>query len=314
MIPKDMRSKLILPSFAVGALIFAVVFVLMRKSPPVHQPSEAPPISSYENKIAGVGIVESGSKDLSLGTQKAGVVSKIFVNEGQEVSHGQALFVIDDGAQKASLRLAQAAVKKAAVTLQEASEAWHRVEKLKDKRAISQEEYKNRFFAFQKAQHQMSEAQAEVGVQQAHLDQCTVKAPRAGRILRINIRLGEYAPAAQVASPLLVMGDTDTMHVRVEIDERDVLRFSDKSPATGILRGYDSVSIPLTFVEKSPIILPKKVLMGDGVERVDTRVMQVVYGFDNATLKAYSGQQMDVFIKTDSGEVKGSSQKEAAPK
>ena len=46
-----------------------------------------------------------------------------------------------------------------------------------------------------------------------------------------------------------------------------------------------------------PLVIPKKNLSGDATERVDTRVLQVVYRIDPATdVSLFVGQQMDVFI------------------
>jgi len=53
--------------------------------------------------------------------------------------------------------------------------------------------------------------------------------------------------------------------------------------------------LKLVWVE--PYVVPKKSLTGDSTERVDTRVLQALYSFDRASLPAYVGQQMDVFIE-----------------
>ena len=42
---------------------------------------------------------------------------------------------------------------------------------------------------------------------------------------------------------------------------------------------------------------PKKSLTGDSSERVDTRVLQVIYRVEDAALPVYVGQLMDVFIE-----------------
>ncbi len=44
-------------------------------------------------------------------------------------------------------------------------------------------------------------------------------------------------------------------------------------------------------------MLPKKSLTGDSTERVDTRVLQVIYRVDNDALPLFVGQQMDVYIE-----------------
>ena len=54
---------------------------------------------------------------------------------------------------------------------------------------------------------------------------------------------------------------------------------------------------PLTFVRFEPFVLPKKSLTGDSTERVDTRVLQVIYRVENDALRLFVGQQMDVFIE-----------------
>ncbi len=54
---------------------------------------------------------------------------------------------------------------------------------------------------------------------------------------------------------------------------------------------------PLQYVRTEPYIVPKRSLTGDTTERVDTRVLQLLYGFDRNELPVYVGQQMDVFIE-----------------
>jgi len=44
-------------------------------------------------------------------------------------------------------------------------------------------------------------------------------------------------------------------------------------------------------------VIPKKSLTGDSTERVDTRVLQVIYRVEDDTLPLFVGQQMDVFIE-----------------
>ena len=60
-----------------------------------------------------------------------------------------------------------------------------------------------------------------------------------------------------------------------------------------------AISGRLSFVRVDPTWSPSRSLTGDSTERVDTRVLQVLFSFDPAVLPAYVGQQMDVLI--DSG-------------
>jgi multidrug resistance efflux pump len=140
-----------------------------------------------------------------------------------------------------------------------------------------------------------AQAQAQAKVAATDLDRLTVRAPIAGQVLRLNIRVGEFASAGPLADPLVAMGAVNPMHVRVQIDEEDAARVAAGAPAQGSLRGDATRRIPLTFVRFEPQALPKKNLNG-GAERVDTRVVEAIYAFNPAGVQAFVGQQMDVFV------------------
>jgi hypothetical protein len=87
--------------------------------------------------------------------------------------------------------------------------------------------------------------------------------------------------------------------VRVDVDEFDIPRFRSELPAKAVPRGNLQVRYPLRFVRVEPFVVPKKSLTGDNTERVDTRVLQVIYEFDPAGLPPlFVGQQVEVFIDT----------------
>jgi HlyD family secretion protein len=67
--------------------------------------------------------------------------------------------------------------------------------------------------------------------------------------------------------------------------------------ATAAVRGNADLKAPLTFVRFEPFVIPKKSLTGDSTERVDTRVLQVIYRVEDNSLPLFVGQQMDVFIE-----------------
>ena len=95
----------------------------------------------------------------------------------------------------------------------------------------------------------------------------------------------------------MLMGNIDTMNIRTDIDENDAWRLHTNQPAMAYVRGNRMLSAPLHFVRIEPYVIPKKSLTGDSTERVDTRVLQVIYGFDPKLLNVFVGQQMDVFIE-----------------
>lgn len=140
-----------------------------------------------------------------------------------------------------------------------------------------------------------AQAAAQSRVVATDLQRLTVRAPIAGQVLRVSIRVGEYAAAGPLAEPLVAVGEVRPMHVRVQIDEEDAARVIAGAVAQGSLRGDADRRIPLTFVRFEPQAQPKTNLSG-GAERVDTRVIEAIYSFERGDLPAFVGQQMDVFV------------------
>jgi len=142
--------------------------------------------------------------------------------------------------------------------------------------------------------------QARRAVERAEIDLAlmTVRAHIDGTVLQVNVRPGEFAFAGTLTTPLIVLGNLDPLHVRVDIDEADVPRFQPSAPAWASLRGRSAERIPLKFVRIEPLIVPKRSLTGASGERVDTRVLRVVYALPSGTAQAYPGQQVDVFIES----------------
>jgi multidrug resistance efflux pump len=217
---------------------------------------------------------------------------------------------------------AQARVKEAEAILAEGRHQLQLAEKLKDARAIAIDEINKRRFAVEAAEARLTQAkadlkllevgswkpdidvamsnvaaaEAEVEAAQVEIGRLTVRAPVEGDILQVNVRPGEFAPSGSTAVPLILLGNLDKFHVRVDIDENDAWRFQREAPAVASMRGNPQFKTELTFEYVEAYVVPKRSLTGESTERVDTRVMQVVYSFKRGKLPIYPGQLMDVYI------------------
>jgi multidrug efflux pump subunit AcrA (membrane-fusion protein) len=143
-------------------------------------------------------------------------------------------------------------------------------------------------------------ADAQVEETKINIGRLTIRAPIDSEILQLNVRPGEYAQTGTLPNPLLLLGDTSTLHVRVDIDENDGWRLKPGTPAKAFLRGNSAISFDLSFAYIEPYVLPKVELSGASTERVDTRVLQVVYSARKGDLPIYAGQQVDIYIETPS--------------
>ena len=146
------------------------------------------------------------------------------------------------------------------------------------------------------AQANVTAARAQLHELDAEVVRRTVRAPVAGRVLKINVRPGEVAETAAAAGPVLLLGGDDRLNVRVDIDEHDAWRVRGGVPGVAYVQGNRQLHAPLRFVRVEPFVQPKTSLTGAAAERTDTRVLQLIYSFDPKTLPVYIGQQVDVVL------------------
>lgn len=343
-----MITRYVLPLLAVGLLLFAVRFVTSaQKSEPPLPPPASPPRSPYGNTVAGTGMVEPQTENISVGTNLPGVVVEVLVQVNQKVKAGDPLFRLDDRELQAKLKLmqaqagqaeaslvrqqqlpreedkpmARAKVDEAEAVVKDKSAIFQRATLLRQTNAVSEEEFVVREQAYLAARAQLEQAKGQLelleagawkydldvarqSVEQAKaqieqvktdLDRLTVRALVDGEVLQVNVRPGEYV-GITAGQAYVVLGNVEKLHVRVSIDEHDIPRFRPGVKARAMLKGTPEIVYPLSFVRVEPFVVPKKSLTGENTERVDTRVLQVIYAVDSQPQRLYVGQQVDVFL------------------
>ena len=163
------------------------------------------------------------------------------------------------------------------------------------------------------AKASVDQAAAQLAQSQMELQRLTVKAPvirwkqmKQGadepddrelcyKVLQVNIRPGEYVGNTGNTAAI-VLGVVGHLHVRVDIDENDISRYRPTLVGVAKPRGNPDASYQLKFVRVDPYVIPKRSLTGANTERVDTRVLQVIYSLEGVGDGIYVGQQMDVFL------------------
>jgi HlyD family secretion protein len=141
------------------------------------------------------------------------------------------------------------------------------------------------------------QARSQIDSIKINLDRLLVKVLVDGEVLQVHVRPGQYAGLVW-NEPLIVLGDIHELHVRVDIDEQDLPYLKADSKAVATLKGRPQVRFPLTYFDTEPYVIPKQSLTGSNTERVDTRVLQVLYALPKETaIPLHIGQQMDVYIK-----------------
>jgi len=291
--------------------MFQVLQTIRAQENPIPPPPLAPPVKPFIKGVSATGILESAEENVSIGTPVPGLVTEVLVKVSAKVAKDQPILQLDDrelqaqlvGLQ-ASIAVNQASLDIALAQLAKVQDMLDRLKSITDQRAISQDDLRNRSNDVLVSKAQAAQAQAQLEAAHANVKQTrllierlTIRAPRPGTILQVNIRAGEYA-SAQSRQPAIVLGGVDSLQVRADVDEQNAVKIQGRPKARAFLKGDSQSSYDLEFVRIEPFVIPKQSLTGASTERVDTRVLQVIYKLVIPTGKTlYVGQQVDVEIE-----------------
>lgn len=314
-------ARQILPALALIGVVIAVWLIVVglpdrSTAAPAVQPPKAVGKLANAPRVAGAGIVEPSSEVIDIGSALSGLVTDVRVAPGDRVARGEVLFTVDARAAQASLAQANASTGEARAAIAEAGAAQKTARQqlalyrgLTDPAAVSRAEVI-------RAEGEEAAATSRLGLARARLasamsaaaaarteiDRLTVRAPIAGEILAVNIRKGEFVATqgGGNAVPFIQMGETSPLHVRVDIDENEIARVALGQPAVISPRGAAELHVNAAFVRAEPQVVPKRSLTNSAAERVDVRVLQLIYALP-ASDAFRVGQQIDAFIPAKAG-------------
>ncbi|MEL6237414.1 MAG: biotin/lipoyl-binding protein [Pseudomonadota bacterium] len=314
-------SRQILPVLAVIGLGVGTWYVISEiPAREITEPEKQPPKATGElanaARVAGAGLVEPASEIIDIGTALSGLITDLRVAAGDRVEKGQVLFLVDDRAVRAQLAEANAAIGEARASITEAQTAQTTAKQqldlyrsLDDPAAVSRAEvigaqgdYDAATSRLAIARARLTAAQARASSARTDLERLTVRAPIAGEILAVNIRPGEFVSTqgGGNSEAFIQMGETNPLHVRIDIDENEAPRVELGAVAKVSPRGAAQTQVEATFVRAEPQVVPKRQLTNSAAERVDVRVLQLIYALPESDVFRV-GQQVDAFIPARDG-------------
>jgi HlyD family secretion protein len=297
-------------------VLSAYIFGIEKKPmPPAFKPASNP----YANGIYAEGIIESyqaHGENINIYPEVAGTITQILVSEGKVVKKGTPLLLIDDSVQRATVEQQRAQVELASANLKSAQDQLNKQKKSYElePRSVSKNDLDNAENAASVAKANVEVVQKQYELAQTLLSKYRIKAPADGTILSINTAVGSYISTqgtydtyTRGSCPVLVMGGSQAyIGVRCYIDEILIHRLPETSHmnATMHIRGTD-ISIPLEYVRLQPYVTPKIELSNQRAERVDVRVLPVIFRFERPkNIDIYPGQLVDVYIGEAGAETK----------
>ena len=180
--------------------------------------SQADMQTTYPGSIKGV-------QDVEIRPKVQGFLTQINVKEGQTVSAGQVLFVIDNETYQAQVRQAQAAVNAAQQQVNTAKLTYTNAQQLHAKKVIGDYELQTSQNTFESAQAQLAQAQASLASAKEMLSYCYVKSPASGVVGTLPFKKGALVSGSNV---LTNVSNISTMEVYFSVTEKEAMVISQK--------------------------------------------------------------------------------------
>ncbi|MFC3507361.1 MacA family efflux pump subunit [Acinetobacter pseudolwoffii] len=235
--PKIKPTKLIMAAVIAIVLIVAGWYFLKPKEQPPQYITAEVTQGDIESSVLATGILEA-TKMVSVGAQVSGQVRQMYVELGDQVKQGQLIARIDSVRQENDLKTAEASIKNqmAQLAVRQANLAkveaeYNRQKAMYAQDATSRSELESAFASYKTAQADITAINAQI--EQSRLTLATAKedlgytqivAPMDGTIVAIVTEEGQTVNANQSAPTIVKLAKLDTMTIKAEISEADVMK------------------------------------------------------------------------------------------
>jgi len=241
--------------------------------------------SSYPAVIKGV-------QDVEIHPKVQGFITQINVKEGQTVSAGQVLFVLDNVTYQAQVRQAQAAVNTAKASLNTSKLTYENSQELYKNGVIGDYELQSVTNNFEQAKAGLSQAEANLSSAKEMLSFCYVKSPASGVVGSLPFKVGTLVSAANT---LTTVSNISSMEVYFSMTEKDVLSMGKNA---GGLNGaiQEMPAVLLKLADGTQYGIEGKVTKMSGVIDAGTGSVQMIAVFPNPDKVLKSGGSGAIII------------------
>ncbi|TFF01808.1 macrolide transporter subunit MacA [Pseudomonas sp. BCA14] len=232
------KSKFRKVFWGVGLAVVAGMIVYSVQSPaePPEYLTAKVERGEIENSVLATGILQ-GVKQVDVGAQVSGQLKSLKVKLGDKVKKGQWLAEIDPLVLQNTLRQAQvneenldAQRKATAAQVAQTKAVWERYNKLQSDAAISRQDFETAEsnYLVQSANlvaldAQLKNARIQIDTAKVNLGYTRIVAPIDGDVVGIVTQEGQTVIAEQLAPVLLKLADLDTMTIKAQVSEADVI-------------------------------------------------------------------------------------------
>ena len=241
--------------------------------------------STYPANIKGV-------QDVEIHPKVQGFITQINVKEGQTVSAGQVLFVLDNATYQAQVRQAQAQVNTATASLNTAKLTYENSQKLHASGVIGDYELQSSKNSYESAVAGLAAAQASLASAKETLSFCYVKSPAAGVVGSLPFKVGTLVSAANT---LTTVSNISSMEVYFSMTEKDMLAMGKN--AGGLTGAIDAMpAVKLKLADGTEYGQEGRVTKMSGVIDAATGSVQIIAVFPNPEKVLKSGGSGAIII------------------
>lgn len=236
-----------------------------------------------------------GKTDIEIRPQVTGFITKVHVEEGQQVVKGQTLFTLDQVQFQAAVDQAAAAVRSAQTAVNTAQITADTKRQLLEKNIISQYEYQLAQNTLSNAQAALAQAQASLASARKNLSYTVVTAPSNGVVGSIPNREGSLASPSS-AQPLTTISDNSEVYAYFSLTEKDLLRLTNGGTRS-MAAAIDSLPpVQLRLSDGTMYPTTGKVATVSGVINTSTGAASVRALFNNPSGMLRSGSTGNVVM------------------
>ena len=218
-----MKRKKILVAVLVAAGVVAA-WLLLRPSKGAGITLETAPTSriTIRNSVTATGTVEPVT-EVDVGTQVSGIIDKLYVDYNDVVKAGQLIAEMDKVTLQAELESAQAEEASCKTEYEYQLKNYTRTHTLHEKELVSDAEYDEAFYLYEKARNAYEQAKAAMVKVERNLGYATITSPIDGVVISRAVEEGQTV-AAGFETPTLftIANDLTQMQVVADVDEADI--------------------------------------------------------------------------------------------
>lgn len=238
--------------------------------------------------------VLKGIQDVEIRPKVSGFITQVCIQEGQKVSAGQLLFVIDNTTYQAAVNQAKAALNSANAQLKTAKLTYENNKKLFENKVIGDFELQSAQNTYLNAKAAVAQAQASLANAQEMLSYCFVKSPATGVVGDLPFKKGALVSASS-AQPLTTVSDISSMDVYYSMTEKDLLEMTKQSGNVNeAIKNYPPVKLQLA--DGTIYNHDGKVIKVSGVIDATTGSISVIARFSNPEHLLKSGGAGNIVV------------------